>query len=295
MTLTHAQAEKATILKVLVGSHVHGLNIETSDRDIEAIVIEPMEYAMGLGRPFEETVIQKGEPCETSPIMGRVCQKGLSGCVVQHADVSYVSLRKWARLAINGNPNFLLPLFAPNKDVLSGDARGFGLRAMAPKFISRQAIRSHLGYMQNQRKRMLRNDGNGGHGKPRIDLVEKYGYDTKFAMHLLRLGLQGIELMREGKVSLPIKHRDRAFLLGVREGKHTIDEVIKISEELERQLKAECDTCDLPEKPQTDEVQKAIVLLYIRQWSAARTLDDVIHDRERWGLTDIIDTRVEVK
>ncbi len=59
----------------------------------------------------------------------------------------------------------------------------------------------------------------------RAVLVKKHGYDTKFASHYLRLLLEGIELLETGKITFPLK--DREFLLGVKTGKYTMEEVIE--------------------------------------------------------------------
>ena len=97
MALTPEQCEQRTILKVLAGSHVHGLNVDPvpcesckgtkcetdangilyddpceecdasgvavagSDRDEEAIVIEPLSEAWSLGKPWEDTVRESPE------------------------------------------------------------------------------------------------------------------------------------------------------------------------------------------------------------------------------------------
>ena len=46
-----------------------------------------------------------------------------------------------------------------------------------------------------------------------------YGFDTKYAMHMLRLGFQGVELLTTGRLSLPMREPERSFLLDVRRGK----------------------------------------------------------------------------
>jgi len=46
-----------------------------------------------------------------------------------------------------------------------------------------------------------------------------YGFDTKYAMHMLRLGDQGGELLTAGHLSLSMREPARSFLLDVRRGK----------------------------------------------------------------------------
>jgi len=46
-----------------------------------------------------------------------------------------------------------------------------------------------------------------------------YGFDTKYAMHMLRLGFQGVELLTTGRLSLPMREPERSYLLDVRRGR----------------------------------------------------------------------------
>jgi uncharacterized protein len=264
--MTEQEAEQATIIKILAGSHIHGIAVETSDRDEEAIVIEPLKEAFGLGKPFEELIRESPE-----------------------RDVKYVSLRKWCGLALKGNPNFLLTLFAPQESILKQDSRGGQLRDMKQAFLSRQAIKSHLGYLKGQRHRMLSGHSDPtireqyshkGRGKLRQDKIDQFGFDTKYAMHLIRLAWQGWELAATGKITLPIQEPMRSHLINVRHGLVPLDEVIKTADELEADMKREFDgpNCSLPEEPDYDTVNEKMLLLYMRRWSADRSIEDARED-----------------
>jgi hypothetical protein len=50
---------------------------------------------------------------------------------------------------------------------------------------------------------MLSHEGKG-RDVTRPELVEKHGYDTKFAAHMVRLGYQGVELLETGRFTLPL-------------------------------------------------------------------------------------------
>jgi predicted nucleotidyltransferase len=280
------QAEQHTILKILAGSHIHGLAIPTSDRDEEAIVVEPLEDAMGFRGPFEELIREKVlDVCvRKAPLSMELCVQGTKDCVDDHTkpkDVKYVSLRKWCRLALKGNPNFLLALFAPQESILSIIATGGQLRELAPAFISKRAIGSHLGYLQGQRHRML-SGSNGGRGKPRQDKIDEFGFDTKYAMHLIRLALQGVELTQTGKLTLPIAEPNRSYLLAIRGGEVPLKDVLSLADELEAQMKRAFDTCSLPEEPDYKTVQEFMLNVYIRKWSAAKAHQDILADAARF-------------
>src|SRR3990167_229553 len=114
MSFTVEQAESRVILKMLAGSHVHGLAVETSDKDYESIIIEPLAAMVTLGKPWED-IEQIGQ---TAPDGSKL------------PDVKYYSLRKWCSMASRGSPNFILPLFAPLESILKMDAIGSQLREM---------------------------------------------------------------------------------------------------------------------------------------------------------------------
>jgi hypothetical protein len=62
-------------------------------------------------------------------------------------DVVVYSARKWARLALVGNPTVLLLLFVPDAEVVHRDERGAELVAHADRFVSRLAADRFLGYL----------------------------------------------------------------------------------------------------------------------------------------------------
>ena len=108
-------------------------------------------------------------------------------------------------------------------------------------FIGRHVIPRYRGYMQSQGKRLLGLRG-GGHGVRgsggRTELIEEFGFDTKFAMHCARLGFQGIELLQTGQLQLPIQGEPADWLRAVRYGEVTADEWWDRSLDLDAQLQA---------------------------------------------------------
>lgn len=69
--------------------------------------------------------------------------------------------------------------------------------------------------------------------------------NTKFASHALRLGIQGIQLLREERLSLPIDEPWLGILRAIKEGKVTYKAVIDMIESAESELKYLIDKCNL--------------------------------------------------
>ena len=68
----------------------------------------------------------------------------------------------------------------------------------------------------------------------RQDLLTKYGYDCKFGMHLIRLMMEGVELLQTGELKFPLK--ELGTLKDIREGKWPINKVLDYSFELEKEI-----------------------------------------------------------
>jgi len=103
-------AERCTILRGLVGSTVHGLNVNDGieDRDEMGVCVEPTHDAMALWDPFEQFIYRSAAERE-----GRENARSTAGDL----DLTIYSLRKWIRLALKGNPTILLLLFTPDNQL----------------------------------------------------------------------------------------------------------------------------------------------------------------------------------
>ncbi len=93
-----------------------------------------------------------------------------------------------------------------------------------------------------------------------------YGFDTKYAMHMLRLGFQGVELLTTGRLSLPMREPERSFLLDVRRGKVGEQECLARAGELEQELTDLAATSPLPDEPNDVRVEAWVLNAYRRRW-----------------------------
>jgi hypothetical protein len=246
-------AESGTILRCRVGSTVHGLAIEgTDDEDQMGICIEPPEYVIGL-RQFDQYIYR------TQPEGHRSGPGDL--------DLTVYSLRKWMRLALNGNPTILLPLFVPGSEIIAITDAGRELRDLAPLIISRQAGKRFAGYLEAQRRSLLSRDGKG-RDVTRPELVEKYGWDTKFGGHMVRLGVQGVELLETGRITLPVPEPWRGWIRSLRVGGFSMRWALDIAAELEQQINELVKTSALPEHPDREVADRWLADAYLgsRSW-----------------------------
>ena len=88
----------------------------------------------------------------------------------------------------------------------------------------------------------------------------------KYAMHMLRLGFQGVELLTTGLLTLPMREPARSFLLNVRRGKVSEEECLTRAGELEQELIDLATTSRLADEPDEVRVEEWVLDAYRRTW-----------------------------
>lgn len=215
------------LLRVEVGSTAHGTGT-TEHEDYDELGVMTIPWQQSIGVPVrserEETIVYRPDKA--------VGERSGPG----DYDLTIHSARKFCRLAASGNPSVLMVLFGPLRFCLP-DSPAADLRSddMIQAFWHQGARARFLGYCRAQRERL---EGvRGGKHTNRPELIEQHGFDTKYAMHMLRLGFQGLEYMTTGRITLPMRDHEREFLQAVRAGEVPLESCIAKSESLEDALK----------------------------------------------------------
>lgn len=241
-----------TILETIVGSTLHGTSVDDGleDLDLMAIVLEDKEDFIGFSQ--QDVWVKRTKP---------------QGVRSEAGDVDYVAygLKKYLGLALKGNPTILLALFTTSKHIRIITEEGTSLRDLAPDIVSKQVFAPFRGYMDQQHKRLLGTAGQMNVTRP--ELIEKYGFDTKYAGHIIRLGLQGIEILTTGKILLPMKEEERQLVVDVRTGKFTLSEVSKMIFDLEEKLVKAYNDSKLPDHPNREKVEAFMIKTYLKHWN----------------------------
>jgi uncharacterized protein len=261
-------AETGMILRAQVGSGVHGTSIGgQDDRDEMGICLEPPEYVTGVarvpagvGEGVGSVDFEQYQRHTVWDQPGGLANRSGAGDL----DVVIYSARKWARLALAGNPTVLLLLFVPENEVVFCNDAGAELVANGHRFVSRLAADRFIGYLQGQRDAMT---GISKAHTNRPELVAEYGYDTKFAMHALRLGVQGTELLTTGRITLPVPEPHRAYLLRVRRGEIPLEEVIAAVNAAEQTLHELRTSTAVPDQPDRAWVNSWLHRSYEEYWA----------------------------
>ena len=238
-----------TIHLFVGGSALHGAKVEGyDDLDIYGVYVEPPEKIIGVDSYEHFVWSTSGNDKKNDK---------------DDVDIIMYGLQKWASLACKGNPSILHFLFANNTlDTTKGfDTWFHAVRKYREAFLCRKHSEQFLGFASAQLMRMT---GERSRNVNRPDLVEKYGFDTKFAMHVIRLLVECEELMRSGIIALPSPEKE--LLIGIRTGQHTEDWVIREATRRMELCKEAEEKSPLPKELDRNFISKIIAEAYRKHW-----------------------------
>lgn len=242
------------IIRVEVGSTIHGIGIENKDdRDEMGVCIEPPEYVVGL-EVFEQYEYRSAR--ERTGMRDARSEPG-------DLDLTIYSLRKYLRLAIKGNPTVMLLLFVPEDRLVVRTELGKELQELAPAIASRSSGQQFLGFLTAQKQRLLRERGTA-------KIPSRDDQNAKYAAHMLRLGYQGAEFLTTGRITLPMPERERGFVLEVKRGEADMNRVLTTVAELEREIADLIDTSPLQEEPDRAAINRFLIEAHLRTWNGQR-------------------------
>jgi len=232
------------LLMIEGGSKLHGAKLEgTDDTDWYGLYVEPAEIALGL-EEFEHFVYSTG---------GRPGGNG-----PQDVDLTMYGLRKWARLACKGNPSVLHFFFAKPRFAHPLWSRLWRQRSL---FFARNHVEQFLGYAESQLKRLY-NERSKDVNRPALEAA--HGYDTKFAMHLIRLLGEAKEFVESGVITLP--RPNAAELIQIRLGKYKLGELLDWAKQLQQEAAEAKAHSPLPDKVDKQAVSLLIAGVYQDFW-----------------------------
>lgn len=221
-----------------MGSQAYGTSMDDSDIDVYGYAVPQKElvfpHAHGYIHGFDE------------PHVFEQWQEHHVKDNDKEYDFTIFNMMKYMRLVIDCNPNMIDSLFVPRTCVLHTTQISELFRENRNLFLNKKAWHKYKGYAYNQISKMK--SKNPEPGSKRFELVQKYGYDTKFASHAVRLLSQIEQIMTEGTLVLNQDGR-RQQLKAIREGKWTEQQVLEYVNDKERQLEEVYLKCELPHSP----------------------------------------------
>lgn len=197
------------------GSQMYGCNLSSSDQDIYGVVLPPLSILF----PHTAGWIQGFE----SPQNFEQWQQHH----VDEYDFQVINITKFLMLAMQGNPNITECLFA-NQDCILHKTESFQLILdIKQEFLTQRTIPRYRGYMVSQLHKMKTKSPDAG--STRLANFEKYGYDVKFASHLIRLGLFCEQILKYRWIEL---RQDAELLKSIKRGEFTLQEIEEMGQSI---------------------------------------------------------------
>ena len=239
----------STILLGYRGSVAHGTytpsygGSEHDDKDIMGVMIPGLSHYFGLHQYEHHEVMLKG-----------------SDGVVW--DGVIYELRKYVRLLLKSNPNVLALLWLPEHLYIHVSEEGQELINNRDVFVTKQVYHSFVGYAHGQLHRMT-HVNTSDLGARRKALIEKFGFDTKNAAHLIRLLRMGIEFLTDG--DLHIVREDAAELKEIKSGEWPLGRVLEEADRLFVLAQEAYVKSPLPPKPNYGMAEKLLIDILYRK------------------------------
>ena len=210
---------KRVIYRCVIGSRAYGLEDDQSDTDRRGIYLPPAELHWSLYGVPEQ--LENEETQE-----------------------AYWELQKFIVLALKANPNVLECLNSPIVEFVTPLAEE--LLAMREAFLSKLVFQTYSGYVASQFKKMQTDVRNQGRVK------------WKHVMHLIRLLISGIDVLREGKVTVEVGEQ-REQLLEIKRGEVPFAEADAWRKRLQVELEQAFQQNTLPDRPDYERVNAFLI------------------------------------
>jgi predicted nucleotidyltransferase len=224
------------------GSQLHGAKVTaTDDTDWYGVFIAPPEKMIRLDRDEFFVFTTGGKQGGNGP---------------QDVDVCRYSLRKWAGMAAKGNPSALHFVFAREQFSTRWWDK---IREHRDLFSSKRHLNPFIRFADDQMERLC-----GRKGQKNILRAapeQAHGYDTKYAMHVIRLYLEAQEYMETGKVTLPNPKVD--LLVAIRLGKYKRSEIEEMGKELHAETYSAQKSSPLPEAVDLEAISRLMTEVYV--------------------------------
>ena len=176
-------------------------------------------------------------------------------------DVTIYNIVKYFDLLMANNPNILDSIFVPQNCIVHITRIGQIVRENRKIFLHKGCWFKLKGYAFSQ---LHKAKGKNPQGK-RIEIREKYGWDVKFGMHVVRLLGQCEQILVEGDLNL---QRNKEHLKAIRRGEVSLEDVGKWFTEKERQLEKLYVESKLQHSPDQEKIKTLLLQCLEEHWGS---------------------------
>ena len=239
--------------ETIMGSVAFGVSTDISDFDTVGFCIPPKDIVfphlageiLGFGRQKQRFVCYQKHHVFVKDDLGG---KG------REYDLNVYGITHYFHLCLENNPNMIDSLFTPQECVLHSTTVANMVRDKRKMFLHKGAWHRYKGYAYNQLHKMATKTAEPG--SKRDAIRQKFGYDVKFAYHVVRLLDEIEQILTLGDLDI---RRNRAQLKAIRRGEVPEEEIRAWASEKEKSLERAYEESKLPWGP--DEVAIKRLLL----------------------------------
>ena len=235
--------------EVIVGSVAYGTSSNSSDIDIYGFSIPPKKivfphldgYIPGFGGQPD-----KFEQFQQHHILNKADNK--------EYDITIFNIIKYFQLCMDNNPNMIDSLFTPSKCILHITQIGSLVRNNRKLFLHKGAYHRFKGYSHLQLRKL--NIKNPKPYSKRYDRIKKYGYDTKFAYHAVRLLNECEQILKEGDLNL---ENIKGQLKSIKRGDWTKEQIVSYFNTKEAMLEELYNNSTLQHRPDENKIKTLLL------------------------------------
>jgi predicted nucleotidyltransferase len=218
--------ESNVMYETVMGSVAYGVSSDSSDNDIYGFCIPPKAMVFphlageieGFGRNkqrFEQFLADHIEDKSAGKLY----------------DITIYSIVKYFMLLMENNPNIIDSIYTPQFCVRHITKVGQIVRDNRKLFLHKGSWHKFKGYAYQQLHKMKTKSPEMG--SKRAALIEQFGYDVKFAYHVVRLLDEAEQILVHGDIDL---QRAREHMKAIRKGEVAEEEVRQFFTAKEKQL-----------------------------------------------------------
>ncbi len=239
--------ENGSQYEVYMGSIAYGVTSNVSDIDVYGFCIPPKDiifpHLRGVIPGFGKQ-IQNFEQYQQHHIK-------LPNTKLEY-DIVIYNIVKYFQLCMDNNPNMIDSLFVPDRCIAFMTPVGSMVRDNRHLFLHKGSFYKYKGYAHSQLHKCRTKNPEG----KRKEIIEKYGYDVKFAYHIKRLLLQIEQILSEGTLDL---ERNREELKPIRRGEVPLEDIERWKTEKELQLEKLYNESKLQYKPDEEKIKRLLI------------------------------------
>ena len=231
-----------------MGSIAYGVSSDNSDIDIYGFCIPPKNIVF----PHTAGVIKgfgyQGEQFDQWQ-QHHMYEIGSQ----KNYDAQIYNIVKYFQLCMDNNPNMIDSLFTPERCVVYVSEIGAKVRDNRQLFLHKGLWPKFKGYAYSQVHKMQIKTPEPG--SKRIEYIEKYGYDVKFAYHVVRLLDECEQALTTRDIDL---ERDRERLKSIRRGEWKESEILEFFKAKEKDLEKALANSKLPDEPNEPKIRELL-------------------------------------